>query len=587
MDDRKLNILPCSINEKDTHFVYYETEEFTIWVSIFIEGEGKIELFDSSIEELIFRFTENSIFSAKYIKKLITEILSEFDDRIVVENTENSKIYLSCMLTDYCNVIYVYMKDYFFNIKRSNEIFFKNQIIENKDLIGYTELFPLKENDLIEIYIKDKKIVEFEILKTNQISKFINNNFFIKFLLLSLIVCIFGYFILSNVYINSNFKNIENMFDRINKNKYNYPSNENILIKIEDKLRLMDTKYIYYSNKNVAKKEKLRNKISEEKKKNDIFKNVFEIKEKIKKMIKNREFLKAKNEYINIRAKLEDVSPDLLLDINKDIDDLDKLIMEQNNELFLIEEDIIKNTNILDNLIEKYKKSKFEIDIKDLEDKKNNNIKLLDDLKIKLDNRYLKIDDILEKNILEGLKEIIYLKNEYDKLKFSKEVEYLSKRELEISDKILNLENEMNELYNKHKKYYDIKEYTTAISFLEKALYYANLLHNNNKIKELEGRIRLIYKQKRKFELENKKKIENPKEKLRLENEIRQSIKLSIEKGDELLKNDEYEKAFIEYKRAIELMDKVNYSKSIKKDIDKKMEYIKKKKSKKWWELWK
>ncbi|WP_155731477.1 hypothetical protein, partial [Streptobacillus moniliformis] len=111
------------------------------------------------------------------------------------------------------------MKDYFFNIKRSNEIFFKNQIIENKDLIGYTELFPLKENDLIEIYIKDKKIVEFEILKTNQISKFINNNFFIKFLLLSLIVCIFGYFILSNVYINSNFKNIENMFDRINKNK--------------------------------------------------------------------------------------------------------------------------------------------------------------------------------------------------------------------------------------------------------------------------------------------------------------------------------------------------------------------------------
>ncbi|WP_064580123.1 hypothetical protein [Streptobacillus moniliformis] len=587
MDDRKLNILPCSINEKDTHFVYYETEEFTIWVSIFIEGEGKIELFDSLIEELIFRFTENSIFSAKYIKKLITEILSEFDDRIVVENTENSKIYLSCMLTDYCNVIYVYMKDYFFNIKRSNEIFFKNQIIENKDLIGYTELFPLKENDLIEIYIKDKKIVEFEILKTNQISKFINNNFFIKFLLLSLIVCIFGYFILSNVYINSNFKNIENMFDRINKNKYNYPSNENILIKIEDKLRLMDNKYIYYSNKNVAKKEKLRNKISEEKKKNDIFKNVFEIKEKIKKMIKNREFLKAKNEYINIRAKLEDVSPDLLLDINKDIDDLDKLIMEQNNELFLIEEDIIKNTNILDNLIEKYKKSKFEIDIKDLEDKKNNNIKLLDDLKIKLDNRYLKIDDILEKNILEGLKEIIYLKNEYDKLKFSKEVEYLSKRELEISDKILNLENEMNESYNKHKKYYDIKEYTTAISFLEKALYYANLLHNNNKIKELEGRIRLIYKQKRKLELENKKKIENPKEKLRLENEIRQSIKLSIEKGDELLKNDEYEKAFIEYKRAIELMDKVNYSKSIKKDIDKKMEYIKKKKSKKWWELWK
>ncbi|WP_072592663.1 hypothetical protein [Streptobacillus ratti] len=587
MDNKKLDILPYCLNEKDTHFVYYETEEFTIGVSIFIENKGEIELFDNLIEELIYRFIENSIFNAKYIKKLITEILCEFEDRKIVENIENSKIYLSCILTDYCNVIYVYMKDCFFNIKRSDEIFFKNQIIEKENIIGYTELFPLKENDLIEIYIKDKKIIEFKILKTNQISKFTNNNFFIKLIILFFIFLIFSYFILSNIYIENNFKYIENMFERINVNNFNYSSNEKILTEIENKLRLMDSKYIYYTNKNTVKKEKFRNKINDEKKKNNIFKNIFDIKDKTKKMIKNREFLKAKNEYVNIKNKLETISSDLLIDVNKDIEDLDKLIIEQNNELFLIEEDIVKNMSILDSLIDKYKKSKFEIDIKDLEDRKNNNLKILDDLKIKLDSRYLKIDDILDENISEGLKEIIYLKKEYGKLNFNKEVEYLSKKEIEISDKILNLENEMNELYNNHKKYYDLKEYMTSISFLEKSLYYANLLHNHNKVKELEGRIRLIYKQKKKLEMENKKKIQSPEDKLRIENEIKHTIKLSIEKGDELLKNDEYEKAFIEYRRAIELMEKVSYSKNRKEDINKKIEYIKKKMGKKWWELWK
>ncbi len=587
MDNKKLDILPCCINEKDTHFVYYETEEFTIGVSIFIEGQGKIELFDNLMEELIYRFTENTVFNSKYIKKLITEILFEFEDRVIVENIENTKIYLSCILTDYCNVIYVYMKDYYFNIIRDDEIFFKNQIIEKGDIIGYTELFPLIENDLIEIRIGNKKIVEFKILKINKISKFTNNNFFIKFTILFLIFFVFIYFILSNIYLNNSFNHIENIFTKVNNNNFDYLSNEKKLIEIENRLILIDKKYIYYTGKNIEKREKLKNKLSLEKNKNNIFKNIFEIKNITKKMIKNREFLKAKNEYVNIKNKIEDISPKLLIDINKDIAELDKLIIEQNNELFLVGEDIIKNTDILNNLIEVYKKSKFEIDINDLEDRKNNNFKILDNLKIKLDKRYLKIDDLLDQNISEGLKEIIYLKQEYSKLEFNKEVEYLSKKEIEISNKILNLESKMNELYNRHKEYYEIKEYTTSISFLEKSLYYANLLHNDNKIKELEGRIRLIYKQKKKIEMENIKKVEDIKDKLKLENDMKYTIKLSIEKGDKSLKNDEYEKAFIEYKKAIELMDKVNYSKKIKLDIEKKVEYIKKKKGKKWWELWK
>ncbi|WP_073507712.1 hypothetical protein [Streptobacillus notomytis] len=587
MDNKKLDILPCCINEKDTHFVYYETEEFTIGVSIFIEGQGKIELFDNLMEELIYRFTENTVFNSKYIKKLITEILFEFEDRVIVENIENTKIYLSCILTDYCNVIYVYMKYYYFNIIRDDEIFFKNQIIEKGDIIGYTELFPLIENDLIEIRIGNKKIVEFKILKINKISKFTNNNFLIKFTILFLIFFVFIYFILSNIYLNNSFNHIENIFTKVNNNNFDYLSNEKKLIEIENRLILIDKKYIYYTGKNIEKREKLKNKLSLEKNKNNIFKNIFEIKNITKKMIKNREFLKAKNEYVNIKNKIEDISPKLLIDINKDIAELDKLIIEQNNELFLVGEDIIKNTDILNNLIEVYKKSKFEIDINDLEDRKNNNFKILDNLKIKLDKRYLKIDDLLDQNISEGLKEIIYLKQEYSKLEFNKEVEYLSKKEIEISNKILNLESKMNELYNRHKEYYEIKEYITSISFLEKSLYYANLLHNDNKIKELEGRIRLIYKQKKKIEMENIKKVEDIKDKLKLENDMKYTIKLSIEKGDKLLKNDEYEKAFIEYKKAIELMDKVNYSKKIKLDIEKKVEYIKKKKGKKWWELWK
>ncbi|CAM3082424.1 Tetratricopeptide repeat protein [Streptobacillus felis] len=266
---------------------------------------------------------------------------------------------------------------------------------------------------------------------------------------------------------------------------------------------------------------------------------------------------------------------------------MNRLLIIQNNELFLNNDDVIKSNDILENILKEYEKSFFNINIKDLEIYKERYKKNIDEIKLKLDNRYVNIEKLINDDIIKSLEEIKFLRDEYLKLGLKNEVEYLNRFEKEVDEKINILEEKMKNNFSQHNSYYNNKEYTTAISYLEKSLYFANLLNNEEKKKEIEGKIRLIYKKKKNIENENIKKNEKTLDKEKLEFEIKKSIKLSIEKGDDYLKNDEYEKAFIEYKRALELMGKVNYSKNIRKEVEKKLQYINKKKDKKWWELWK
>ncbi|NYV28121.1 hypothetical protein HP397_04745, partial [Streptobacillus felis] len=123
MENKKIEILPCDINNKDTHFVFYENDEYTIWVSVFIEGERNDDILDNIIEEYIYRFSENEKFTGEYLKKILLKMLDEYEDRKVENDIENSKIFLSCILTDYSNVVYVYMKNYIFNIIRLEEVY--------------------------------------------------------------------------------------------------------------------------------------------------------------------------------------------------------------------------------------------------------------------------------------------------------------------------------------------------------------------------------------------------------------------------------------------------------------------------------
>ncbi|WP_415669447.1 hypothetical protein, partial [Streptobacillus felis] len=189
MENKKIEILPCDINNKDTHFVFYENDEYTIWVSVFIEGERNDDILDNIIEEYIYRFSENEKFTGEYLKKILLKMLDEYEDRKVENDIENSKIFLSCILTDYSNVVYVYMKNYIFNIIRLEEVYYKNEIIDRDDFVGITEIFPLKDNDIINIFLYDENILSIKVNKVNQLTKFTVNSsikfyFFISLLLL-------------------------------------------------------------------------------------------------------------------------------------------------------------------------------------------------------------------------------------------------------------------------------------------------------------------------------------------------------------------------------------------------------------------
>lgn len=588
MENKKIEILPCDINNKDTHFVFYENDEYTIWVSVFIEGERNDDILDNIIEEYIYIFSENEKFTGEYLKKILLKMLDEYEDRKVENDIENSKIFLSCILTDYSNVVYVYMKNYIFNIIRLEEVYYKNEIIDRDDFVGITEIFPLKDNDIINIFLYDENILSIKVNKVNQLTKFTVNSSIKFYFFISLLLLLISYFIFCNIYLNKKIEELEYIVKSINFNTdFDYKNNS---IKIENasiKIKKIENKFLYYTTNKIKKREKIINEIIEFKNKNELLKELFNKRNDAKKHIYDREFLKSKEIYSNIQNNINFLSNDWENLINKEIDELNRLLIIQNNELFLNNDDVIKSNDILENILKEYEKSFFNINIKDLEIYKERYKKNIDEIKLKLDNRYVNIEKLINDDIIKSLEEIKFLRDEYLKLGLKNEVEYLNRFEKEVDEKINILEEKMKNNFSQHNSYYNNKEYTTAISYLEKSLYFANLLNNEEKKKEIEGKIRLIYKKKKNIENENKKKNEKTLDKEKLEFEIKKSIKLSIEKGDDYLKNDEYEKAFIEYKRALELMGKVNYSKNIRKEVEKKLQYISKKKDKKWWELWK
>lgn len=98
---------------------------------------------------------------------------------------------------------------------------------------------------------------------------------------------------------------------------------------------------------------------------------------------------------------------------------------------------------------------------------------------------------------------------------------------------------------------------------------------DKEKLQEINGRIRYIKK--------NLNKSKTPK----LDKEILKSIMFNIKQGDEYLKNNQFEKAYKEYKRALEMAKEIKIDNKILLNTNKKIDFIKNKVSKKWWELWK
>ena len=232
-------------------------------------------------------------------------------------------------------------------------------------------------------------------------------------------------------------------------------------------------------------------------------------------------------------------------------------------------------------IIEVYKTSSFNINISDLEDRLNGYIKDAEKYKLKLEEDLLNIKILQSENITLAEKKLIEVKSKLEAL------EDENNMLLKVSEEIKYNKEELEKNFEYGISAYENKNYDNSIEYFKIALEVADKLNDFERIKEIKGRIKYINKK-----IIEKRNVENvvvrdPYKEENIKKQKLKSIMLSIEKGDEYLKNNEFKNAYMEYKRVIEMSSDINLDKNIKYKTQKKIEYIKKKLNKKWWEVWK
>lgn len=610
-------------NKKDglnALFGYVENDDYGIYS--YIQKEKEVEddtLLETIVNISIEEFQNNPEYSMKNIKNIIYTLNTKILE-VNIDNIDFSMVYI---VTDYNSLVYMSCGSLSLTLIRNDNIFISNNVDTN--FIGINKSFYINttnENillakkdkllicsknilDLINIYEKIEKmeininnsfiLSSIEVIEILERSLFVKKNKFniIKYLFI-LIILIVVYFFLINLYISKQYKELDKLDTRFKiaieeKNilKSKEYINEEILI-----LKNLDEKYIFMSKKDVLNK--LNKKIHKEtilEKLNLIEKNLNDI-EKEKKNVKKRKFENILKEYIKLDNIL-DIFPEYFIKFKEDVDinieDITRLINNQKkeNEFIFSEDRLFICIKDLKEIIEVYKNSKFKIDVVDLENKLNEYVELAEKYKLKVDEDIVNVKILQSENICLAEKKLIEIKNNLealdDKIRLKEVEDMLSS----VSDEIKYNKEELEKNFNQGLIEYENKNYEDSIEYFKLSLNSSEKLNDLERTKEIKGRIRYISRkidEKRIKENAIDKNIRNDEN---IKQEIVKSIMLSIQKGDEYLKNNEFKNAYIEYKRAIDMSSRVNIDKSIKIKTQKKIEYIKNKLNKKWWEVWK
>ena len=459
--------------------------------------------------------------------------------------------------------------------------------------------------DLINIYEKIEKmeininnsfiLSSIEVIEILERSLFVKKNKFniIKYLFI-LIILIVVYFFLINLYISNQYKELDKLDTRFkiaiegkNLLKSKEYINEEIII-----LKSLDEKYIFMSKKDALNK--LNKKIHKEtilEKLNLIEKNLNDI-EKEKKNVKKRKFENILKEYIKLDNIL-DVFPDYFIKFKEDVDinieDITRLINNQKkeNEFIFSEDRLFICIKDLKEIIEVYKNSKFKINVINIENKLNEYVEIAEKYKLKVDEDIVNVKILQNENITLAEKKLIEIKNNLEALEDNIRLKEVDEILVNVREEIKYNKDELEKNFNQGLIEYENKNYEDSIEYFKYALNSSEKLNNLERAKEIKDRIRYISKKIEEKRLKENTIDKNIKNDENIKKEIMKSIMLSIQKGDEYLKNNEFKNAYIEYKRAMDMSNKINIDKTIKNKTQKKIEYIKNKLNKKWWELWK
>ena len=610
-------------NKKDGFnglFGYLENDDYGIYS--YIKKENEVEddtLLETIINISIEEFQNNPEYSMKNIKNIIYTL----NEKILEVNIENIEFSMLYIVTDYNSLVYMSCGSLSLNLIRNDNILISNLLDEN--FIGINKSFYIntaKENiyfvkndrlvicsknllDLINVYEKLENLEintttsyilsSLEVVEVLDRSLFVNKSKYniIKYLFI-IIILILIYFFVINLYISMQYKEIDKLDNKFkiaiegkNLLKSKEYLNEEIIL-----LKNLDKKYIFISKKDALNK--LNKKIQKEsilEKLNLIEVNLRNI-EIEKENIKNRKFENVLKEYIKLENIL-DIFPEYFVkfkeEVEVNIEEITRLINNQKKEKESIfsEDRLFMSIKDLKEIIEVYKNSKFKIDVVDLENKLNEYVELAEKYKLKVDEDIVNVKILQSENISLAEKKLIEIKNNLealdDKIRLKEVEDMLSY----VSDEIKYNKEELKKNFNQGLIEYENRNYEDSIEYFKLSLNSSEKLNDLERTKEIKGRIRYISRKIDEKRIKENAIDKNVRNDENIKQEIVKSIMLSIQKGDEYLKNNEFKNAYIEYKRAIDMSSRVNIDKSIKIKTQKKIEYIKNKLNKKWWEVWK
>lgn len=610
-------------NKKDGFnglFGYLENDDYGIYS--YIKKENEVEddtLLETIINISIEEFQNNPEYSMKNIKNIIYT-LNEKILEVNIENIEFSMIYI---VTDYNSLVYMSCGNLSLNIIRNDNILISNLLDEN--FIGINKSFYInttKENiyfvkndrlvicsknllDLINVYEKLENLEintttsyilsSLEVVEVLDRSLFVNKSKYniIKYLFI-IIILVLIYFFVINLYISMQYKEIDKLDNKFkiaiegkNLLKSKEYLNEEIIL-----LKNLDKKYIFISKKDALNK--LNKKIQKEsilEKLNLIEVNLQNI-EIEKENIKNRKFENVLKEYIKLENIL-DIFPEYFVkfkeEVEVNIEEITRLINNQKKEKESIfsEDRLFMSIKDLKEIIEVYKNSKFKINVIDLENKLNEYVEIAEKYKLKVDEDIVNVKILQNENITLAEKKLIEIKNNLEALEDNIRLKEVDEILVNVREEIKYNKDELEKNFNQGLIEYENKNYEDSIEYFKYALNSSEKLNNLERAKEIKDRIRYISKKIEEKRLKENTIDKNIKNDENIKKEIMKSIMLSIQKGDEYLKNNEFKNAYIEYKRAMDMSNKINIDKTIKNKTQKKIEYIKNKLNKKWWELWK
>ena len=610
-------------NKKDGFnglFGYLENDDYGIYSYIKKENEVKDDtLLETIINISIEEFQNNPEYSMKNIKNIIYTL----NEKILEVNIDNIEFSMLYIVTDYNSLVYMSCGSLSFNLIRNDNIIISNLL--DKNFIGINKSFYIntaKENiyfvkndrlvicsknllDLINVYEKLENLEintttsyilsSLEVVEVLDRSLFVNKSKYniIKYLFI-IIILILIYFFVINLYISMQYKEIDKLDNKFkiaieSKNllKSKEYLNEEIIL-----LKNLDKKYIFISKKDALNK--LNKKIQKEsilEKLNLIEVNLRNI-EIEKENIKNRKFENVLKEYIKLENIL-DIFPEYFLkfkeEVEVNIEEITRLINNQKKEKESIfsEDRLFMSIKDLKEIIEVYKNSKFKINVIDLENKLNEYVEIAEKYKLKVDEDIVNVKILQNENITLAEKKLIEIKNNLEALEDNIRLKEVDEILGNVREEIKYNKDELEKNFNQGLIEYENKNYEDSIEYFKYALNSSEKLNNLERAKEIKDRIRYISKKIEEKRLKENTIDKNIKNDENIKKEIMKSIMLSIQKGDEYLKNNEFKNAYIEYKRAMDMSNKINIDKTIKNKTQKKIEYIKNKLNKNWCELWK